>query len=173
MVWGTSTGNTAGWCLIWACLVIGTAGMTGLTIFASTLLEMAGIHAPQLALFMVCAGSIWYLGYRDIRLSSGLMLVIEGLSCALILLLCGIVLFGQKSMFDTNQITLQGASFSGISLGVVVAIFSLVGFECATAFGEEARNPFQTIPRAVLFSLLLTGVFFVIVTYSEVLGFAG
>jgi amino acid transporter len=48
-----------------------------------------------------------------------------------------------------------------------------VGFECATAFGEEARNPLQTIPRAVIVSLLLTGVFFVIVTYSEVLGFAG
>src|SRR5580692_5493107 len=170
---GTTTGNITGWCLIWAYLFIGTAGMTGFTIFATTLLEMAGIHVPQLVLFIACAGSIWYLGYKDIRLSSGLMLVIEGLSVALILLLCGIVLFGQKSIFDTNQLTLQGASFSGISLGVVVAIFSLVGFECATAFGEEARNPLQTIPRAVIVSLLLTGVFFVIVTYSEVLGFAG
>src|ERR1700720_288789 len=170
---GTTTGNLAGWCLIWAYLFIGTAGMTGFTIFASTLLEMAGVHIPQAALFIACAGSIWYLGYRDIRLSSGLMLVIEGLSVALILLLCSIVLFGQKSVFDTTQLTLQGASFSGISLGVVVAIFSLVGFECATAFGEEARNPLQTIPRAVIVSLLLTGLFFVFVTYTEVLGFAG
>ena len=170
---GTTTGNIAGWCLIWAYLFIGTAGMTGFTIFASTLLEMAGIQVPQMALFIVCAGSIWCLGYKDIRLSSGLMLVIEGLSVALILLLCSIVLFGQKSIFDTKQLTLQGASFSGISLGVVVAIFSLVGFECATAFGEEARNPLQTIPRAVIVSLLLTGVFFVFVTYSEVLGFTG
>src|ERR1700692_3593779 len=63
---GTTAGNIAGWCLIWAYLFIGTAGMTGFTIFASTLLEMAGIHVPQLALFIVCAGSIWYLGYRDI-----------------------------------------------------------------------------------------------------------
>lgn len=83
------------------------------------------------------------------------------------------MLFGQKAIFDTNQLTLQGASFSGISLGVVVAIFSLVGFECATAFGAEARNPLQTIPRAVIVSLLLTGVFFVFVTYTEVLGFTG
>jgi hypothetical protein len=81
--------------------------VTGFTIFATTLLEMAGIHIPQMVLFIVCAGSIWYLGYKDIRLSTGLMLIIEGLSVALILLLCGIVLFGQKSMFDTNQITLQ------------------------------------------------------------------
>ncbi|MGO9452910.1 MAG: APC family permease [Candidatus Binataceae bacterium] len=170
---GTTTGNVSGWCLIWAYLFIGTAGMTGFTIFASTLLEMMGIHVPHMALFAVCGGSMWYLGYKDIRLSSGLMLVVEGLSVALIMLLCVIVLFGQKSVIDPSQIKLEGASFSGISLGVVVAIFSLVGFECATAFGEEARNPLVMIPRAVIVSLLLTGAFFVFVTYTEVLGFAG
>ena len=170
---GTTLGNLSGWCLVWAYLFIGTAGMTGFTIFASTLLDMMGIHVPALALFAVCAGSIWYLGYKDIRLSSGLMLVMEGLSVALILLLCAIVLFGQKSAIDSSQIKLTGASFSGISLGVVVAIFSLVGFECATAFGEEAKNPLTTIPRAVIVSLLLTGAFFVLVSYTEVLGFAG
>src|SRR5882672_5790934 len=52
---GTTTGNLAGWCLVWAYLFIGTAGMTGFTIFASTLLEMAGVHIPQAALFIICA----------------------------------------------------------------------------------------------------------------------
>ncbi len=56
---------------------------------------------------------------------------------------------------------------------MVIAIFSLVGFECATAFGEEAKDPLMTIPRAVIVSLLLTGVFFVLVSYTEVLGFIG
>ena len=31
-------------------------------------------------------------------------------------------------------------------LGVVVAIFSLVGFECAPMFGDEACNPLAGIP---------------------------
>jgi amino acid transporter len=170
---GTTAGNISGWCLIWAYLFIGIAGMTGFAIFASTLLDMAGIHVPDLALFGVCAGTIWILGYKDIRLSSGLMLVLEGLSVMLILLLCAIVLFGAKSPVDANQIKIQGASFSGIALGVVTAIFSLVGFECATAFGEEAVEPLRTIPRAVIVSLLLTGAFFVLVSYTEVLGFIG
>jgi amino acid transporter len=148
--------------------------MTGFTIFASTLLDMAGIHVGPLPLFAACAASIWYLGYRDIRLSSNLMLLLEGISVALILLLCAIVLFGHPSgAVDMNQIGLQGASFSGIALGVVTAIFSLVGFECATAFGEEAVEPLRTIPRAVIVSLLMTGAFFVLVSYTEVLGFTG
>ena len=52
-------------------------------------------------------------------------------------------------------------------MGVVVAVFSLVGFECASAFGEEARNPLRTIPRAIIASLMVTGAFFVFITYVE------
>jgi amino acid transporter len=170
---GTTAGNVSGWCLIWAYLFIGTAGMTGFAIFASTLLGMMGITISAAPLFIVCAATIWILGYKDIRLSSGLMLILEGLSVALILLLCAIVLFGSKSAIDVNQFKLTGASFSGIALGVVTAIFSLVGFECATAFGDEAVEPLRTIPRAVIVSLLLTGIFFVLASYTEVLGFIG
>jgi hypothetical protein len=46
-----------------------------------------------------------------------------------------------------------------MGLGVVAAIFSLAGFECATAFGTEAMNL-----RAVIWSLIVSGVFFVFVT---------
>src|SRR5580700_8000183 len=94
---GTTAGNLSGWCLVWAYLFIGTAGMTGFTIFSSTLLGMVGIHVPQLLLFMACAATIWLLAYKDIQLSSILMLILEGISVALILVLCAIVLFGQKS----------------------------------------------------------------------------
>jgi amino acid transporter len=62
---------------------------------------------------------------------------------------------------------MAGHGFMDIGLGVVVAIFSLVGFECATAFGEESKKPLVTIPRAVIASLLLTGAFFVFITYVE------
>ena len=37
-----------------------------------------------------------------------------------------------------------------------VSIFSLVGFECATALGDEAKDPLKTIPRAVVMSLLIS-----------------
>jgi len=59
----------------------------------------------------------------------------------------------------------------GIGLGVMLAIFSFVGFESATTLGSEARNPLRTIPRAVIQSALLAGVFFVVAGYGEVLGF--
>jgi amino acid transporter len=59
---------------------------------------------------------------------------------------------------------------SGLRLGLVLALFSFVGFESATTLGEEARNPLKTIPRAVIQSALLAGVIFTVCAYTEVLG---
>jgi amino acid transporter len=60
---------------------------------------------------------------------------------------------------------------SGLRLGLVLALFSFVGFESATTLGSEARNPLQTIPRAVIQSAILAGVFFTVCAYAEALGF--
>jgi amino acid transporter len=52
-------------------------------------------------------------------------------------------------------------------------MFTFVGFESATTLGGEAREPMKTIPRAVLQAAVLGGVFFMLCSYSEVLGFRG
>jgi amino acid transporter len=166
---GPTSGALSGWCLIWAYMFIGTAGTTGFTIFAQTLLAMAGLHVPAVPLFALCALVAWFLAYKDIQLSTIMMLVIEAASMAIITLLAFIALGAHGFALDAAQFTFQGSSISTLGLGVVVAIFSLVGFECATAFGEEAKNPLKTIPRAVIASLLITGVFFIFISYVEVM----
>jgi amino acid transporter len=60
---------------------------------------------------------------------------------------------------------------SGLRLGLVLALFSFVGFESATTLGAEARNPLKTIPRAVIQSAIIGGAFFTVCAYTEVLGF--
>jgi amino acid transporter len=60
-----------------------------------------------------------------------------------------------------------------LGMGAVVAIFSLVGFESSTAFGEEAVSPLKTIPRSVIWSLVIMAAFFIFITYVEVQGTAG
>jgi len=50
-------------------------------------------------------------------------------------------------------------SISGLLLQSTIAILILVGFESATAFGAEAKNPKRDIPRAVILSLVVQGLF--------------
>src|SRR6202158_5578546 len=167
---GPRAGGLSGWSLIWAYLFIGIAGVTGFTHFAAKLLALTSnsgyMSHPTITLFAVCVLAAWFLAYKDITFSMILMLVFEGVSVALILMLAFLAL-GKTGFADAAQLHPVGHGLKDIGLGVVVAIFSLVGFECATAFGEEARNPLRTIPRAVIASLLLTGAFLVFVTYVE------
>jgi amino acid transporter len=168
---GPKAGGVSGWCLIWAYMFIGIAGVTGFTHFATKLLGMAGatgyLSHPSITLFALCVLTAWFLAYMDITFSTILMLIFEGVSVAVILMLAFLAL-GKIGAIDVTQMhPIAGHGLKDIGLGVVVAVFSLVGFECATAFGEEAKTPLKTIPRAVIASLLLTGAFFVFITYIE------
>jgi amino acid transporter len=172
---GAVGGALSGWTLIWSYLFIGVAGMTGFTIFSRQFLDILGAHTsiPAFVFFAISAVLCWTLAVKDIRLSSMLTLVLEGLSVLCILALAAIVLFKHGIVVDSAQIHLEGVTVQGMSLAVVACIFSLVGFESATALGGEARNPLQTIPKAVIWSLILTGLFFVIMGYVEVFGTRG
>jgi amino acid transporter len=170
---GFGGGALCGWCLLWAYLFIGLAGTTGFTIFASTLLQSVHINCPPVILFALCLATAFYLGYKDIRISTLVTLGLEAFSCTFILLLAFIVLGHHHFAIDTSQFNFKGTSLMTLGMGAVVAIFSLVGFESSTAFGEEAINPLKTIPRSIIWSLVLTGVFFIFITYVEVQGTAG
>jgi amino acid transporter len=172
---GPTMGSMSGWCLIWAYTFIGLAGTTGFTIFAGKILDAMGIHVvPDVLLFFICICTCFYLAYKDIVVSQIIMLVFEVVSCLLITILCLIVLGHHGlGMFDSTQFDFKSSSWSGLGLGVVVAVFSAVGFESSTAFGEEAKNGTKTIPRSIIWSLIITGLFFIFVTYTEVLGTRG
>ena len=174
---GPKTGGLSGWFLIWAYMFIGIAGVTGFTHFATKLLVLSGatgyLSHPAITLFAVCVLAAWFLAFNSIQFSTILMLIFEGISVALILMLAFLALAKTGVVDHAQWHPAAGHGLKDIGLGVVVAIFSLVGFECATAFGEEARNPLKTIPRAVIASLLLTGAFFVFITYVETHALAG
>lgn len=129
---------------------------------------MLGLNLPGPVLFLACVAAAWFCAWKNVRLSAMLMLVLEGASMGLILLLCLLTLRQHGFEIDHSQFDAGELHLSSLGLGVVVAIFSLVGFECATAFGDEARDPLVTIPRAVLMSFAIAGVFFVFVTYVMV-----
>jgi len=54
---------------------------------------------------------------------------------------------------------------------MVLAIFSFVGFESATAMGAEAKQPLVNIPKAVINSTLIAGAFFVLMSFIMISGF--
>ncbi|MBD2022217.1 APC family permease [Leptolyngbya sp. FACHB-36] len=170
---GPMAGVVCGWSLVLAYLFTGMATLCGLSIFGESLLGHLGLHLAPITLLAIGAGIAWYMAHRDIQLSATSMLIIEGVSACLILLL-GVIVWAHKGFaIDVSQFTLQGSTPSGIAMGLVLVVFGFSGFESATSLGDEARKPLKTIPKSVMSSTILTGLFFIVMGYIEVLGFSG
>jgi amino acid transporter len=163
---------TVAWSLLLAYVATGSSVIGGFYHYANLLLHDATGHVFSTASLatLVTAVSIW-IAYRDVKISARLMLWIEATSVTVIVIVVALVLFRHGWHLDSEQFHLHGMTGSGLRLGLVLALFSFVGFESATTLGSEARNPLQTIPRAVILSALLAGVFFIVCAYAEVLGF--
>lgn len=162
-----------GWALLWAYVLVGVAGLTGFAVFASALLALERVTVAPLVPLGLCLALALALGYRDIRLSTITLLVLEAGSVSLILILFAIVLAHHGTLVDGDQLTLRGGTLAGLGLGTTIAIFSLVGFESATSLGEEAHDPLRTIPAAVILSVVVSGIFFVFCAYAEVIAGRG
>lgn len=109
------------------------------------------------------------------------VLSIEGVTVALILVVSAVVLVrvithnapdGGDQHFDLSVFTVpSGIGASTVFLGVVFGFLSFAGFEAASTLGEETAHPRRDIPRAILGTAIFGGLYFVIVTAVEMMGF--
>jgi amino acid transporter len=166
--------SVAAWALLLGYVATGSSVAGGFVLYTNFLLKAAvGHQALPGLLILLCVLGGGAMAYRDVKLSAQAMLWLEALSVASITIVFALVLWKNGLHLDWPQLRLQGSSLPSIRLGLVLAIFSFVGFESATALGHEAKEPLRTIPRAVLQCALGGGAFFVFAAYSELLGFRG
>jgi amino acid transporter len=163
------------WALFFAYITTASAVIGGFVQFSYVFLEPLRSHGlphiPAIFLVAIAALAAAFVAYHDVKVSARLMLYIEGASVLLIAIVTATLLLKHGLHFDHPQLHLSKMSPRGIGLGVMLSIFSFVGFESATTLGTEAREPLRTIPRAVIQSALLAGTFFIICAYGETLGF--
>jgi amino acid transporter len=65
----------------------------------------------------------------------------------------------------------EAPDYTGILFGVLYGVLIFVGFETAANLAEEAEHPKRAIPRAVMLSVAIVSVFYVIAAYAQVAGF--
>ena len=167
-------GATAAWALLLAYIATGASVAGGALYYSSVLgqqfIQWAPPALPTLVAVCLAAG---FIAYRDVKLSAETMLWIEAISVSLIVIILVALPIKFGFHFDPDQFQFKSIHLSGLGPALVLSIFSFCGFESATTLGGEAREPLRTIPRAVLQCALLSGVFFMLCSYAEVLGFRG
>jgi amino acid transporter len=172
---GPGAGHAAGWGLVLGYLFTGVACLLGFEIYGDQFLTGLGLspgnHVVRAILYVVGGLAPALVAVLDIRISQRAAFVLEGVSVTIILVLCLAVYVHNGSVFDKPQLTLSGFKPGGVVVGMVLAIFAFVGFESAGALGQEARNPARSVPRSILWSCGVVGLFYLIVAYAQLYGF--
>lgn len=170
---GPSWGFMVGWTYSWFVAAIPGAIAAFTAFVISDELSRSygfGVFWPVLMLAILSI-STW-VAYRGIRVSgAGLMIsTILEVIIVLALSISGILSPGEGGLTVAGLNPLSSTSVAGFSLAVLFSIFVFTGWESAAALAEETRDPQRQIPRAIVGSVLLLGVFYVFCAWGLQLG---
>ncbi len=113
------------------------------------------------------------IGYRGVKLSTWFGVILGAFEMVVFIAL-SIWLIAHAApggntleVFTLKFATVKGYhGMSGVVAGAVFVLLAFVGFEAAAPLAEEAREPRRNVPRAIILSCVIVGVFYVFTTYA-------
>ena len=126
---------------------------------------------------LVAIGIVLILNYLGVRIAIRAMLTFAAISFVPMLMLALIIIAkggahgNTLTMFNPGETSLFGVTGGGVLGGVMLGILLFVGFEAAASIGEESSDPHRSIPRALLWTVGVSAVFFVIMAYAFSIGY--
>ena len=121
---------------------------------------------------LLMAVIVFLLTYRDIRISTTAGVILGAFEIAIFGALALWMLFSNAGDLNLQPFNPNHAvgDWSGVFKGMVFAILAFIGFEASAPLGEEAKNPLRSIPRAVVGSAFVIGLFYLLCSYAWVFG---
>jgi amino acid transporter len=169
---GRWPGVVAGWCYVGA-MGFGVASVAPSSAYYADLVitQITGVPGSIARGALITSAVIVVaalIAYRDIKLSTVLMLAIEFASLAAIILIVAFAMFHYSAWIDRPQLQLEGAHLPGFQYALVFGFMTLAGFESVTALGAEACHAKRTIPKVILGCLIPIGILYLVVIYCLV-----
>jgi amino acid transporter len=169
---GPFSGRLSMWALllVYVLFTAGSAGEFGS--FAAAAFAYAGVSFAWLPLALGALALCAYFGTRPAVVSSRTMLLFEGISVtAIVVLSVDIMIRGGASGNSLQPFMPEAAHLPGLGIATVFALLSFAGFEGAAVLGAESLEPKRTIPRALVASVIASGVLYVFAAYAQTIGF--
>ncbi|MGV7462473.1 amino acid permease, partial [Mycobacterium kansasii] len=71
------------------------------------------------------------------------------------------------SVFTTEHANAEGfVGMSGVIAGSVYGFLAFIGFEAGAPLAAETKDPKRNVPRAIVWSAVIVGVFYVFGSYA-------
>lgn len=158
-----SFGNRAAWMAGWLVLsgsVIGGATVTlGFSRYFSALFNTPLIIIAIFVLIII--GIILIIGVQETASLTILFTLIESIGLIIIILI-GIPYLGKVDLLEMTN------GFKGLIEGGILIFFSYIGFQGIARLAEETKDPEKNIPKAIIISLSITTIIYILVAISAV-----
>lgn len=169
-----------GWLMAWAFalaeplvapILLGAFGLYG-GIFLSTYLGIGGdFQYTWVVLAVLCGIVLWWLVYSGIQISTRTGIVLGLIEMGIFVLISALLIVKAGSANTVNVFIPGSEGAKPAFQGMIFALLAFIGFEAAAPLGEETRDPRRTIPRAVMWSAILVGLFYVFNYYAATVFF--
>ncbi len=173
---GSTLGAASGWLYYSGTMVLdaGLGVLVGGYIHDTLDLEFQHPVMPVWAWSLVFAAMVFVVLYLGVQISTRVQLTLALVSAVVVLVFFLKVIVDLGSANDVAKAFSPSSSdlgWSGIMFGVLYGVLIFVGFETAANLAEETADPKRAIPRAVLLSVAVVTVFYLIAAYAQVAGF--
>lgn len=171
---GPQAGFTTGGLMFVAYALLGPieVGLIG-SYLQETFRQELGINIPWIWIGLVPWALMAILAFEGIRSSLKAATALFFAEVAVVVVISAIVVFNGGAhglSAEPFSPTASPHGVGGLITGFVFAGLSFVGFEGATALGDEAKRPHRTIPRGILLSTLLVGAIYLFGTWALAMG---
>jgi amino acid transporter len=170
-------GPRAGFFVAWLSFLYDPILIAAVWAFAGAITESIlrseyGIHVPWWAIWAAGVALVTLFSYRGVELSVRVIVALGVLEIIAVLALAisGLIDPGPGGFslkpFDPGS----APNFNSLYLGVVFSIFLFTGFESVAPLAEESRDPRRTLPKAIMISILITTVVYVLAGWGMLVG---
>ncbi len=170
---GKNFGFMAGWMALLAYAMVAPLTYAGFGIVISEfLMRQFSLQVSWIWFFVAAAIAVSVLSCLGVNHSTRATLIFLVLEVTVMLALFGSVIFGSGQ--NSVQPFLYRSAPQGVSslgAGMVFGILSFTGFEAAANLGEETHDAARNIPRAIILSVILIGVFYLVGAYVADIAF--
>ncbi|OAN38974.1 APC family permease [Mycolicibacterium iranicum] len=128
----------------------------------------SGASIPWWVFSFLAMGASLFLGVRQIHAGARVLAVLLTLETGVIVILnIGILLNSPTPVSDYSfEPFAPSAVFAGaIGVALMFAHASFIGFEGTAIYGEEAKDPKRTVPRATYAAVIFMGVFYAVTAF--------
>ncbi|WP_221585454.1 APC family permease [Microbacterium sp. G2-8] len=144
------------------------AGAVGTSGFFTALVvaDFTGLETPWWAWSLLWAALVWVFTRTGIDFSAKILAVALILEVVILVILDGAILF--QTGFAMEAWAPSAWIGPTLGLGLLFAGTTFIGFEATGLFGEEARDPKRTIPKATYVAIAAIGLIAVVTTWALV-----